>query len=204
MFSLTHSAARREDSSVPVLSRQTVTVAPPSLLLEKPCSSQKPGTPPMRSLISSFLCLELLGRGSATSCVVASLPPWDGRGGRDPLSNNPQRTRSEALVNASPTRVFTLSGFSRGDHFADAAHYVSPARSGPDVLSHPWSADLARNAIRVFRPGELEDQDQMGLIDLRDASRERLHRRTRAASLRAACTVVSATGSRRRRWLMTT
>jgi hypothetical protein len=41
------------------------------------------------------------------------------------------------------------------------------------VLSHPWSADLACNAIRVFRPGELEDQDQMCLIDLRDASRER-------------------------------
>src|SRR5204863_4011115 len=32
MFSLTHSAARREDSSVPVLSWQTVTVRPPSPL----------------------------------------------------------------------------------------------------------------------------------------------------------------------------
>ena len=41
------------------------------------------------------------------------------------------------------------------------------------MLSHPWPADLARNAIRVFRPGELEDQDQMCLIDFRDASRER-------------------------------
>ena len=41
------------------------------------------------------------------------------------------------------------------------------------MLSHPWSADLARNAIRVFLPGELEDQDQMCRIDLRNASRER-------------------------------
>ena len=32
MFSLTQSAARREDSSVPVLSYMTVTVCPPPLL----------------------------------------------------------------------------------------------------------------------------------------------------------------------------
>jgi hypothetical protein len=75
---------------------------------------------------------------------------------------------SGTLAHAS----FALLGFSRGDHFADAALGVA-SEQRPDVLSHPWSADLARNAIRVFRPGELEDQDQMGLIDLRDASRER-------------------------------
>ena len=74
-------------------------------------------------------------------------------------------------MNARPSE-FHLSGFSRGDHFADAALGVA-SEERPDVLSHPWSAHVARNAIRVFRPGELEDQDQMSLIDLRDASRER-------------------------------
>lgn len=41
------------------------------------------------------------------------------------------------------------------------------------MLSHPRSADFARDAIRVFRPGELEDQDQMCLIDFRHTSRQR-------------------------------
>jgi hypothetical protein len=55
MFSLIHSAARREDSPVPVLSRQTVTVMPPSPV-RKAVSLTKPGTPPIRSSTSSFLC----------------------------------------------------------------------------------------------------------------------------------------------------
>ena len=74
-------------------------------------------------------------------------------------------------MNARPSEVH-FSGFSRGDHFADAALGFA-GEERPDVLSHPWSADFACDAIRVFRPGELEDQDQMCLIDLRDASRER-------------------------------
>ena len=41
------------------------------------------------------------------------------------------------------------------------------------MLSHPRSAHIARDAIRVFSRGELEDQVQMCLIDFRDTSRER-------------------------------
>ncbi len=67
---------------------------------------------------------------------------------------------------------FVLSSFSRGDHFAEAALGVAGEKR-PDVLSHPGSAGLARDPIRVFRSVELEDQDQVCLVDLRDASRER-------------------------------
>ena len=74
-------------------------------------------------------------------------------------------------MNARPSE-FHLSGFSRGDHFADAALRVA-GEERSDVLSHPRSAHIARDAISVFSRGELEDQDQMRLINLRDTSRER-------------------------------
>src|ERR1019366_1434040 len=55
-FSLTHSAARREDSSVPVLSWQIVTARPPSPPLRNAAKRTKQSTPPIRLLISSSLC----------------------------------------------------------------------------------------------------------------------------------------------------
>ena len=64
------------------------------------------------------------------------------------------------------------SGLRRGNHFADAALRVA-LEERPDVLSHPRPADLARDAIRIFRRGELEHQDQVSLVNLRDPSRER-------------------------------
>lgn len=59
----------------------------------------------------------------------------------------------------------------RGDHFADAALRVA-GEQRPDVLAHPRSADLTRHAIRVLRRRELENQDQVRLVDLRDAGPE--------------------------------
>jgi hypothetical protein len=41
------------------------------------------------------------------------------------------------------------------------------------VLAHPWSANFPRDATRVFCCRELEDQNQMCVIDLRQTSRER-------------------------------
>lgn len=64
------------------------------------------------------------------------------------------------------------SGFCRGDHFAYAALRIA-CEERPDVLSHPRPADLPRDAVRVFRRGELEDQDQMPLGHFCDPSRER-------------------------------
>lgn len=41
------------------------------------------------------------------------------------------------------------------------------------MLAHPRPADLARHAVGVARLRKLEDEDEMGLVDLRDASGER-------------------------------
>ena len=41
------------------------------------------------------------------------------------------------------------------------------------MLSHPGRANFARDAIRVFRCRELQDQDQMRVIDLRNTRGER-------------------------------
>ena len=68
------------------------------------------------------------------------------------------------------------------------------------MLSHPRPTDLAGDTIRVFRRRELENQDQVGLIDLRDVSGECAPASTTSCtSSCAACMVASATGSRRRR-----
>jgi hypothetical protein len=64
-----------------------------------------------------------------------------------------------------------LSGRGRGDHVADAALGVGREQR-PDVLAHPRPADLARHAVSVARLRELEDQDEVRLVDLRDASGE--------------------------------
>jgi hypothetical protein len=64
------------------------------------------------------------------------------------------------------------SGLSRSDHFANTALRIA-GEERPDVLSHPGSANLARDTNRVLGGRELEDQDQVRLIDLRDTSRER-------------------------------
>ena len=67
---------------------------------------------------------------------------------------------------------FAQSGLSRGDHFANAALRIA-GEERADVLSHPGRANLARDAIRVFRCRELQDQDQMRVIDLRNTRGER-------------------------------
>jgi hypothetical protein len=77
------------------------------------------------------------------------------------------RGHSGTLAQASDAQ----SGFSRGDHFGDAS-LGAAGEQRRDVLPHPGSANLARNAIRVLRCRELQDQDQMRLIDLRDSRRE--------------------------------
>ena len=41
------------------------------------------------------------------------------------------------------------------------------------MLSHPGRANFARDAIRVFRCRELQNQDQMRVIDLRNTRGER-------------------------------
>ena len=41
------------------------------------------------------------------------------------------------------------------------------------VLPHPWSPNFSGDAIRILRCRELENQDQVRLVDLRDTSRER-------------------------------
>jgi hypothetical protein len=66
----------------------------------------------------------------------------------------------------------SLLDLRRCDHFADAALRVA-CEERPDVLSHPRPADLPRDAVRVFRRGELEDQDEMPLVHSCDPSRER-------------------------------
>lgn len=63
------------------------------------------------------------------------------------------------------------SGLGRGDHLTDAAVGVA-CEQRPNVLSHPRSSDRLRHAIRVARFGELEDQDDVPLVDLRDARRK--------------------------------
>jgi hypothetical protein len=40
------------------------------------------------------------------------------------------------------------------------------------VLAHPWSSNLARYAICVFRKRERENQDQVRIVNLRNMSRE--------------------------------
>ena len=68
-------------------------------------------------------------------------------------------------------RVSSSSGLSGGEHFPDAAFRVA-REERRDVLAHPRSSDLARNAIRVFRQGEPEDQDQVRIVNLCEVSRE--------------------------------
>jgi hypothetical protein len=67
---------------------------------------------------------------------------------------------------------FAQSGLSRGGHFANAALRIA-GEERADVLSHPGRANFARDAIRVFRCRELQDQDQMRVIDLRNTRGER-------------------------------
>ena len=70
--------------------------------------------------------------------------------------------QAEAAVRSHRSRL------SRGDDLADAAFGAS-RKKGHDVLAHPWTAHLPRNAIRVLLGGELQDKDQVTLVDLDDA-----------------------------------
>ena len=112
MFSLTHSAARRDDSSVPVLSWQTVTVAPPSAAPKSRVAHEAryPADEVLDFLIPLFELLEQL-RGAlagiaANDCVHHCL--LGTRRGDETLSNDPQGTRSEAIGERSPKRVSPL------------------------------------------------------------------------------------------------
>lgn len=68
-------------------------------------------------------------------------------------------------------RAVDVSAPGRGDDFADAPLGVA-GKERPNVLSHPGPADFACDAIRILGGCELEDQDQVRLIDLRDAGSE--------------------------------
>jgi len=46
-------------------------------------------------------------------------------------------------------------------------------KKGRDVLSHPRPADVTRDATRVIGSGELEDQNQIPVVDLRHTRRDR-------------------------------
>jgi hypothetical protein len=62
----------------------------------------------------------------------------------------PTTRPAQGTVRVLAQASLVVSGFSRGDHFADAALRVA-GEQRPDVPAHPRSANLTRHAIRILR-----------------------------------------------------
>src|SRR5829696_3718873 len=105
---------------------------------------------------------------------VAADDPQLSAGSAPPSGSPPARfpgrsSKSSASSSATAGRRTRKrgSGLSCGDDFADAA-FRAALEQGDDVLAHPGTAHLARDAIGVFCARKGEYQDQVLLADHRD------------------------------------